>query len=327
MGLAKDFLFCADLNTAPQPQKRKILISGASGYIGGRLVPELLAREYSVRVMVRSNSPEYIGKWPEAEICLADALDKASLKKALDGIHTAYYLIHSMQLGEKNFEKADIQAAMNFREAAAENEIQRIIYLGGLGDTNSNLSPHLKSRMRVAKDLSKGKVPVTVLRAAIIIGSGSASYEIIKNLVKNLPVFFSPTWARTQCQPIAIRDVIKYLVGVLESKETKGKSYDIGGREVLSYQQMMKILADVLGKKRLFIPVPFSMIKLYSYITSLFTPVPVNITRCLMGGCNNDVVCQDNDIMKILPFQQLTYKEAIIQAMAYEEQVKKSISS
>jgi uncharacterized protein YbjT (DUF2867 family) len=327
MEVKQDSLFCADLNTIPQPEIGKILISGASGYIGGRLVPELLARAYRVRIMVRSDSPQYKEKWPEAEIHIADALDKTSLKKALQGIHTAYYLIHSMRLGKKKFVEADIQAAVNFREAAEANKIQRIIYLGGLGDTRSCISPHLRSRMQVAKELKKGKVPITVLRAAIIIGSGSASYEIIKNLVKKLPIFFSPTWARTKCQPISIRDVIKYLVGVLETEETTGKSYDIGGSEVLSYQQMMKTLAQILKKKRHFIPLPCSSIKLYSYITSLFTPVPPSITMCLMEGCNDEVVCQDHDIKKILPFPVLTYKEAVTRAMIREEQAQRSKSS
>jgi len=327
MKVEQDSLFCADLNTKPQPEIGKILISGASGYIGGRLVPELLARSYRVRVMVRSDSPQYSKKWPKAEIYRADALDKTSLKKALQGIHTAYYLIHSMRLGKKKFVEADIQAAVNFKEAAEANKIQRIIYLGGLGDTKSCISPHLRSRMQVAKELKKGNVPITVLRAAIIIGSGSASYEIIKNLVKKLPIFFSPTWARTKCQPIAIRDVIKYLVGVLETGETTGKSYDIGGSEVLSYQEMMKTLAQILKKKRHFIPLPCSSIKLYSYITSLFTPVPASITMCLMEGCNDEVVCQDHEIKKILPFPLLTYKEAVTRAMIREEQAQKSKSS
>lgn len=327
MEVEKGSLFCADLNTMPQPGIGKILISGASGYIGGKLIPELLARAYRVRVMVRSDSPQYKENWPEAEIHIADALDKASLVKALKGIHTAYYLIHSMQLGKEKFVDADIQAAVNFREAAEENKIQRIIYLGGLGDTRACLSPHLRSRMQVADELQQGNVPVTVLRAAIIIGSGSASYQIIENLVKKLPIFFSPAWARTKCQPISIRDVIKYLVGVLETGETTGKSYDIGGSEVLSYQQMMKTLAKILGKKRLFIPLPCSSIKLYSYITSLFTPVSARITMCLMEGCHNEVVCQDNDIKEILPFQLLTYKEAVIRAMIREEQAQRSKSS
>ncbi|MCP5106939.1 MAG: SDR family oxidoreductase [bacterium] len=318
----RDSLFCHDLPTTPTLGIGAILVSGASGYIGGRLVPELLARGYRVRVMVRADSPEYGERWPGAEIHVVDALDKEGLKKVLEGIHTAYYLIHSMLLGEKEFEAADIHAAVNFREAAEENKVQRIIYLGGLGDVQSNLSPHLRSRMQVAKELRKGAVPVTVLRAAIIIGSGSASFEIIKNLVKRFPIFISPRWARTKCQPIAVRDVIKYLVGVMELKEIKGESYDIGSADVLSYQEMMKTLAGILGKKRFFIPVPFSFSKFYAYITSLFTPVPARITLCLMGGCNNEVVCQDNRITKILPFQQLAYKEAVLRAMTRDEQDK-----
>lgn len=313
-----DQLFCFDLPTTPRPGIGKILVSGASGYIGGRLVPELLARDYQVRVMVRADSPGYKERWPEVEVVVADALDKEGLRKALQGIHTAYYLIHSMLLGEKKFELADIRAAGNFREAAEENHVSRIIYLGGLGDINSSLSPHLRSRMEVAGELRDGMIPVTVLRAAVIIGSGSASYEIIKNLVKKFPVFPSPSWARTKCQPIAIRDVIKYLVGVLETTETKGKSYDIGGKEILTYEKMMKILANVLGKKRIFIPVPFSFSRFFTYITSLSTPVPASMTMCLMGGCKNEVVCQNNDIEKILPFIQLTYKEAILRAMIRE---------
>jgi len=315
-------LFCNDLITHPQTDMGTILVSGASGYIGGRLVPELLARGYRVRVMVRAYSPVYSNIWPNAEVYVVDALDKIGLKRALRGIHTAYYLIHSMSLGKKKFEEIDIKAAINFREAAQTNRIKHIIYLGGLGDTRECLSPHLRSRIEVASELRKGDVPVTVLRAAVIIGSGSASYEIIKNLVKRLPIIFTPTWARTKCQPIGIRDVIKYLVGVMESNEVHGKSFDIGGSEILTYEKMMKRLAKFLGKKRIFIPLPFSLIPIYSYLTSFFTPVPAKIIMCLMGGCKNQVVCQQNDILKILPFHRLTYKEAIVRAMSREEQDK-----
>lgn len=313
-------LFCSDLPTIPRPEIGLVLVSGASGYIGGRLVPELLARGYRVRVMVRADSSDYPERWPGAEIQVADALDIRGLTKALQGVHSAYYLIHSMLLGEKKFEAADIRAAVNFRQAAEVNNVRRIIYLGGLGDVNTRLSPHLRSRMKVAEELQKGPVPVTILRAAIIIGSGSASFEIIKNLVKKFPVLFAPRWARTKCQPIAVRDVIKYLVGLLELEVTKGECFDIGGRDVLRYRDMMKILADILGKKRLFIPLPFSMARLYAYLTSFFTPVPARITMCLMGGCSNEVVCQDTDITKILPFQQLSYRESIVRAMTREEQ-------
>lgn len=316
---SREELFCHDLPSAPLAGMGKILVTGASGYIGGRLVPELRARGYKVRVMVRAPSPEYQELWPDVEIVAADALESDQLKIALKDIDTAYYLIHSLLLGRKEFVAADIQAAVNFRIAAQENHIKRIIYLGGLGETQTRLSSHLQSRIQVAEELKKGKVPVTTLRAAIIIGSGSASYEIIQHLVKRLPVILIPRWAMTKCQPIGIRDVIKYLVGVLEIPATSGGSYDIGGKDILSYRDMLKIRAGLLNKKRFFIPF-FSFLPLYSYVGGLITPIPAPITRSLMEGLKNEVVCQNNAIRHYLPFDPLTYKEAIIRAMNREEQ-------
>lgn len=316
---AADSLFCHDLPSRPLPGMGKILVTGASGYIGGRLVPELLARGYKVKVMVRAYSPGYAELWPDAEIVAADALDLNQLTIALKDIDAAYYLIHSLRLGHKEFASADIKAAVNFRIAAETNKINRIIYLGGLGDTQSKLSPHLQSRIQVAEELKKGKVQVTVLRAAIIIGSGSASYEIIQHLVKRFPVILIPRWAKTKCQPIAIRDVVKYLVGVLETPATARESFDIGGKDILSYAEMLNIRADLLNKKRFFLPF-FSYLPLYSYIGSLITPIPAPITRSLMEGLKNEVVCQNHTIRQYLPFEPLSYKEAIIRAMNREEQ-------
>jgi uncharacterized protein YbjT (DUF2867 family) len=169
-------------------------------------VPVLQARGYRVRVMVRAASPEYKEIWPEAEIAVADALDLESLKKAMEDVDTAYYLIHSLLLGPRDFASTEIMAALNFRRAAEHRKVRRIIYLGGLGDTRANLSPHLKSRIMVAEELKNGKVPVTILRAAIIIGSGSASYEIIHHLINNFYMLPIPRWAKNKCQPIGIRE-------------------------------------------------------------------------------------------------------------------------
>ncbi|MHB9030307.1 MAG: SDR family oxidoreductase [Candidatus Latescibacterota bacterium] len=313
-------LYCHDLPTEPRSDLGTVLVTGASGYIGGRLIPELTTRGYRIRVMVRASSPEYQELWPGVEVVVADALDEKSLEKALHGVDTAYYLIHSLLLGPKDFEFAEIKAAANFRKVAEQERVKRIIYLGGLGDTQGELSPHLRSRRMVAKELRCGPVPVTILRAAVIIGSGSASYEIIKHLVKRIPVCIVPRWANNRCQPIAIRDVIKYLVGVLEIPGTAGKSYHIGGQDILTYGTMLKICAEVYHLKRLFIPFPFRNIWIFSYIVGILTPVPARLTRYLMGSLKNEVVCQNTSITVLIPFQCLTYREAIVRAMNKEEQ-------
>jgi uncharacterized protein YbjT (DUF2867 family) len=312
-------LFSHELATRPQPGIGRILVTGATGYIGGRLVPELLARGYRVRVMVRAASQEHAERWPGAEIVVADAHDFDDLSRAMEGCSTAYFLIHSLLLGPESFESADLRTASNFRKAAEERGVQRIIYLGALGDARTPLSPHLRSRRRVAQELQAGKVPTTILRAAVIIGSGSASYELLRHVVKNSPVILLPPWAMTRCQPIGIRDVIKTLVGVLEIPETAGKSFDVGGAEILSYETMLRSLASILGKKRLFIPGPFSGISFYAYIVSFLTPVPAPIAWSLMAGTTDTVVCEDNDIAEYLSFRRLTYKDAVLRAMSREE--------
>jgi len=312
-------LFCHDLSTRPQPEIGRILVTGATGYIGGRLVPELLARGYRVRVMVRAASQEHAERWPDVEIVVADAHDFGDLSRAMEGCSTAYFLIHSLLLGPENFESADLRTAGNFRRAAEGRGVQRIIYLGALGDTRTTLSPHLRSRARAAQELQAGDVPTTILRAAVIIGSGSASYELLRHVVKNSPLILLPPWAKTRCQPIGIRDVIKTLVGVLEIPETTGRSFDIGGAEILSYEMMLRSLANMLGKKRLFIPGPFSGIGFYAYIVSFLTPVPAPIAWSLMAGTTDTVVCENNDIDEYLSFRRLTYKDAVLRAMSREE--------
>lgn len=313
-------LYCYDLPTTPNPDMGTILVTGATGYIGGRLVSELKARGYQVRVMVRRKSEEQEGLFPDCAIVVADALNMESLNHVLEGIHAAYYLIHSLLLGPEEFHSADILAAENFQKCAEKNDVKRIIYLGGLGDTHYPLSYHLESRMQVAEKLISGNVPVTVLRAAIIIGSGSASYEIIQHLVKNLPIIFTPPRVKNKCQPIGVRDVIKYLVGVLEIPQTSGQYFDIGGRNILTYKKMMEVLAVLFNKKILLIPFPFFHTKIFAYLAGLVTPVPASIIQSLFESLKNDVVCQNDTIQKYLPFDPLSYKETIIKAMTREEQ-------
>ena len=314
----QDLLLCQDLPARPQPELGIILVTGASGYIGGRLVPELVARGYRVRVMVRGDAEEYARQWPGVEITEADALSLEELREAFQGVYAAYYLIHSLLLGPENFAKADRHAAHNFRVAAEEANVKRIIYLGALGDMHARLSEHLRSRAEVADELRFGMVPVTVLRASIIIGSGSASYELIMHLTRSSYLAPLPRWTRNRCQPIAVRDVIKYLVGVLEIPQTMGKSFDIGGRDVLTYESMLRKASHLFGDETIFIPTPFSNIRFYAYFASLHTPVPNPIIRCLFEGLRNEVICQDDSIKLYLPFDPLGYEEAIRRAMYRE---------
>ncbi|HEY5653521.1 MAG TPA: SDR family oxidoreductase [Pontiella sp.] len=313
-------LTCDNLPSTPRIDMGTVLVTGGTGYIGGRLVPELLVLGYRVRVMVRAASPEYEQRWPDVEIVVGDALNENDVCRVLEGVDTAYYLIHSMLVGLRRFEDADLTAARNFRTAAEKQGVNRIIYLGSLGDTHTQLSHHLASRARVAEELAKGSVPITILRAAIIIGSGSASYEVINHLVRKIPVFLVPDWAKTKCQPVFIGDVIRWLVGVLDIPETSGRTFDLGGTDILTYEQMLKMHAEILGRKRIFIRSPISHIGFFSYITSLLTPVPAAITWCLMEGVTHDVVCRDNDIQQLIPFRPMSCKEALVMALSREEQ-------
>ncbi|MDY0220447.1 MAG: SDR family oxidoreductase [Desulfobacterium sp.] len=311
-------LFCHDLPTEPDPSMGTILVTGATGYIGGRLVTELLARGYRVRIMVRVPCLDSRERWPGAEIVVGDALSIPCLRDALKGVSVAYYLIHSLLLGLDEFEAVDIMAAVNFRRAAEMQGVDRIIYLGGLGDLRDSLSPHLRSRNQVGVELKQGRVPVTELRAAIIMGSGSVAHEIIKALVENSPILPLPPWCSTRCQPIAIRDVIKYLVGVLEIPDTAGVSFDIGGPDILTYEEMIRTMAGILKKNPWFITSPVLSVGVNAYIVSLITPVPATITRSLFEGIVNEVVCKDHLIRKILSFDLLSYEDAVVRALAVE---------
>ncbi len=312
--------YCHNLPTEPLTSLGTILVTGASGYIGRRLVPELLVRGYKVRIMLRGESSEFKELWPEVDVVVADALDKNSLEKAMEGTDTAYYLMHSTLLGLDDFEEMEKQAPINFREVAEEKNVNRIIYLGDMEGNREGMSSLLKQRIQVVRELQKGKVPVTILRSSIIIGPGSASYEILKHLVKALPIILVPRWARNKSQPIAVSDVVKYLVGILEIPDTSGMSFDIGGEQVLTYTEMMQILAKLHNLKRVFIPFPYSKSEIYSYLAGILTPVPTPITRFMIEKLKNDVICRDTKITNFLSFKHKSFQATVIKAMTREEQ-------
>ncbi len=315
--------YCEGLPTVPVPQTGLILVTGATGYIGGRLVPELIKRGYQVRVMVRSYSPEYIERWPEAEVVVADALKPGLLRKALKGVSVAFYLMHSMLAEKEDDSESVLRVASNFSAIAGEEKLQRIIYLGNTGGSRSKMPGHHHgNRFEVIETLKQGTVPTTILRSGIVIGSGSASFEILNSIVRNSPVYFMPPWAHNPCQPISIRDVVKYLVGVLESGQTKGNDYDIGGEEVLTYREMIKILAKLKRKRPLLLPTPFSTIRLYSYIVSLISPVPAQITTGMFESVKDNRVVRDLTIQQCFDFRTIRYKVMLLRALSREEHDK-----
>jgi uncharacterized protein YbjT (DUF2867 family) len=284
---------------------RPILVAGATGYIGSRLIPRLLEAGYPVRALARAPAKLADRPWsrhPDLEIVRGDLLDRASLHRAAAGCRAVYYLVHSMNPGVADFAATDRTAADNLVAAAAAAGVERIIYLGGLGDEQASLSHHLRSRSEVGRILAAGRVPVTVFRAAMIIGSGSASFEILRYLVDRLPVMVTPRWVGTRCQPIGIRNVLQYLVACLEVPETTGQSFDIGCPEILSYRQLMRIYAEEAGlRKRLIIPVPVLTPRLSSYWIHLVTPVPAALARPLAEGLSSPVVCRETRIRELIP--------------------------
>ena len=239
--------------------KQLILVAGASGYVGGHLVPRLLDSGYHVRCLARNPDKLSGRNWQNVEIVQGDVLNKESLGFAMQDVDVAYYLVHAMG-SEGDFESRDIQSARNFGTAAANSYVKRILYLGGLGEESPTLSSHLKSRQLVGKVLAESGVPVTELRASIIIGAGSASFEIIRDLVKKLPVMTTPKWVQSKAEPISIQSVIDYLLGCLEEPRTIGQVLEIGGVEVMQYGEMMRQVAEVMGKKLFMIRVPVNLV-------------------------------------------------------------------
>ncbi len=269
----------------------KIAVTGATGYIGGRLVPRLLAEGHEVICLARTPAKLDDRPWRnEVEVRACDVLDSGQVKEALAECDAAYYLVHSMG-SATDFADADRVAASNFAAGAAANSLSRIVYLGGLG-SDSRLSSHLASRQEVGKILTDGPTPVTELRAAVVIGSGSVSFEMLRYLTEVLPIMTTPRWVETKCQPIAIRDVLSYLVAAL-ADESGDHRYDIGGPDVVTYREMMMAYAEVAGlRKRIIVPVPVLSPRLSSLWIGLVTPLPVGVARPLVDSLRNEVTVQ-----------------------------------
>ena len=295
---------------------KPILVAGATGYVGGRLAPLLLKNGYRVRAMARSLDKLGCRSWaghPRAEQVQADMMDVDSLKRAATGCSAVFYLVHSMNAQGRRFVDADRVSAQNMVAAAEHAGVERIIYLGGLGEINSDaLSPHLRSRHEVGEILRSGAIPCTVLRAAMILGSGSASFEILRYLGERLPILITPKWVSTPCQPIAIGNVLHYLAGCLSCPETAGQTLDIGGPDVLTYRDILQIYAaEAHLSPRWIIPVPFFTPRLSAYWIHLITPVPASIAIPLTEGLMVPVVCRNNAIRELIPQQLLSCRESI----------------
>ncbi len=299
---------------------QRVAIAGASGYIGGRLAPRLLEAGYAVRCLARAPEKLTSREWaahPQAEIRRSDLADAASLARDLEGCTAAYYLVHSMTSAGSEYAEHDRQLASVFASAARAAGVERIVYLGGLGETGDALSEHLSSRREVEAVLASTGIPVTVFRAAMIIGSGSASFEILRYLVERLPVMITPRWVSTLCQPIAVRNVIGYLIGALSTRGTIGGVFDIGGSETLCYRDILRVMAEELRlPRRWIIPVPVLTPRLSSYWIHLVTPLSHEIAQPLAEGLKNPVVCRENRIASLIPQQLLSVREAIRAALS-----------
>jgi uncharacterized protein YbjT (DUF2867 family) len=295
-----------------------VLVLGSTGFIGSRLIPELRARGLQVRMLVRN--PDKVADLVKSDSGVTavrgDLLTGEGISEALLGIRSAYYLVHSMGgrsiFQNKEYADKDRKAAETFITAADMSGLGRVIYLGALGEKGGDLSEHLQSRADIAHILSSGKAAATILRAAIIIGAGGASFEMLRYLVERLPVMACPKWIDTKIEPIALRDVLKYLVGCLFKVETAGQSFDIGGSEILTYREMMQQYAEARGLgSRLIFRIPFLSPLLSAYWVDLVTPIPSGVAHPLIEGLKNEVICRDRRIESIIPIDKTPYKEAV----------------
>ena len=287
-----------------------ILVTGATGFIGRRLVPALLDEGHDVRAMTR-HPDTYDGP---GDPVAGDVHDAETLVEPLRGVDVAYYLVHS--LDDADFERKDAEAAKAFAKAASDQGVRQIVYMGGLGEDSDDMSAHLRSRREVEGLLGSTGIPVTVLRAAIVVGHGGISWELTRQLVKNLPAMVVPKWASTKTQPIAVDDVIRYLVGVAGREEAFGRTFEIGGPDQLTYVDMLRVAAEIdTGRKALIIEVPVLTPRLSSYWLALVTDVDVTTGRNLIDSMGTEVLVTDYSIRDLVPGEPVAYDEAVRRAL------------
>ncbi|RIH66666.1 SDR family oxidoreductase [Mariniphaga sediminis] len=298
----------------------KVLLTGATGYIGKRLLPILVQRGYSVVCCVRDKNKFHVVESIKDKIQVVelDLTQKESLNNIPQDIDFAYYLVHSMSTS-KNYNTLEKQSAVNFREAVNKTNAKQVIYLSGIVNSET-LSKHLLSRKNVEIELNKGKFSLTTVRAGIIIGSGSASFEIIRDLVEKLPIMIAPKWLKTKCQPIGISDVIKILVGILGNAQAYNNCYDIAGNEILTYKEMLMGFAQVRGLKRKIWTIPVMTPKLSSYWLYFITSTSYKLATSLVDSMKIEVIAKDNEINKLLHLNPISYKECIKKAFSKIEQ-------
>lgn len=291
------------------PTAITVAVAGASGFVGRSLCSALVAAGHTVRALTRS--PEsYRGA---GEPVRAEVADAESLTSAMKGCAAAYYLVHS--LAESDFERRDAEAARNFAMAAETCGLEQIVYLGGLGDDADDLSAHLRSRREVERLLAAGSVAVTTLRAGIVVGHGGISWEITRQLVEHLPVMITPRWVRTRTQPIALADVVRYLVGVLGLPAAAGHAFDVGGPDVLAYVDMMRRVAEIEGRMLKVLPVPLLSPGLSARWLALVTDVDTRTGRSLIDSMANEVIVRDDSIRALVPFEPMDYDAAVLTAL------------
>lgn len=304
-------------SAASSQDDRIMLVTGATGYVGGRLVPQLLKAGYRVRCLVRDVTRLAGRSWvDEVQAVCGDVLKPETLPAVLEDVYAAYYLVHSMG-SHADFYERDIVAARQFGQAARAAGVSRIVYLGGLGNPYSDLSPHLRSRQQTGQALGEAGVPVTEFRAAIVVGPGSISFEMIRYLTERIPVMICPRWVYSRVQPIAIQDVLSYLLAALRVDESIGRIIEIGGSDVLTYADMMLGYARVRGLRRMLVPVPVLTPRLSSYWVHWMTPIPAAIARPLIEGLRNEVVVRDDSARRLFPnIQPVGYRQAVELALA-----------